>query len=43
LASSGGGNGLPGIRERFAELAGGSAFAGIREDCFVVRAEAWLE
>jgi signal transduction histidine kinase len=43
LASGGGGNGLPGIRERFAELAGGSAFAGIREDCFVVRAEAGLE
>ena len=43
LASSGGGNGLPGIRERFAELAGGSAFAGVREDCFVVRAEAGLK
>jgi signal transduction histidine kinase len=42
LASSGGGNGLPGIRERFAELDGGSAFAGVREDCFVVRAEAGL-
>lgn len=43
LASSGGGNGLPGIRERFAELVGGCAFAGVREDCFVVRAEAGLK
>jgi signal transduction histidine kinase len=42
LAESGGGNGLPGIQERFAELVGGSAFAAVREDCFVVRAEAGL-
>jgi signal transduction histidine kinase len=42
LAATGGGNGLVGMRERFAELDGGVLFAGMRDDCFVVAAEAGL-
>ncbi|MCX7523166.1 histidine kinase [Microbacterium sp. STN6] len=35
----GGGHGLRGMRERFAELGGSSASAGVREDDFVVQVE----
>jgi len=42
LAASGGGNGLAGMTERFAALPHGAVSAGVRDDCFVVRAEAGL-
>ncbi|HWU46042.1 MAG TPA: histidine kinase [Humibacter sp.] len=40
LAQSGGGNGLPGMRERFVALPGGEMRAGIRDNVFVVEAGA---
>lgn len=40
LAQSGGGNGLPGMRERFAALPGGELRAGVRDNVFVVEAGA---
>jgi len=43
LASSGSGNGLRGMHERFDALLGGRVSAGIRDDNFVVSAEADLE
>ncbi|WP_308467445.1 sensor histidine kinase [Rathayibacter soli] len=42
LAASGGGNGLRGMRERFDALPGGRIDAQVREDSFVISAEADL-